>query len=60
MRIILDTEKEKKKMWELYKQYGTYNAVADKLHRSPDTVSRHVRLYETAIATAEFIMNESI
>ena len=37
-------------MWELYQQLGTFTLVAKKMHRSPDTVSRHIQKYETALA----------
>lgn len=46
------TPQEQKKMWELYKKLGTYTAVARKLHRNPDTVSRHIKIYETAFTVA--------
>ena len=44
-------------MWELYQKHGTYKKVAQKLRRSPDTVSRYVREYEIAVATAGHILN---
>lgn len=44
-------------MWKLYQQYGSFKKVAEKMRRCPDTVSRHVREYEIAIATAEFLMD---
>ena len=35
---------EMMQMLELYNSYGTYAAVARKMHRHPDTVSKYVRL----------------
>lgn len=43
------TEIEKRKMWELYQQLGTFVAVAKRMKRDPSTVSRHVREYEAAV-----------
>ena len=43
------TEREKKRMWELYQQFGTFKSVAKKMRRSPDTVSRYVREYESVL-----------
>lgn len=40
------SEAEKEKMWRLYQELGTFTAVAKKMHRDRDTVSRHVREYE--------------
>lgn len=53
------TQQEKKQMWELYQQLGTFKAVAKRLHRSPDTVSRHVREYEAAVGVASVIIKAS-
>lgn len=53
------TEREKKRMWELYQQYGCFKIVAKKMHRSPDTVSRHVKLYETALVVAHALTEEN-
>lgn len=50
------TQNEKKKMWELYQKLGTYKKVADKMNRSPETVSRHVREYEVALSVANVIL----
>ncbi len=47
------TESEKRKMWELYQELGTYVAVAKKMKRDSGTVSRHVREYEVAVRQAE-------
>ena len=51
------TEKEKRRMWELYQKYGSYKKVARIMHRSPDTVSRHVREYEAAVGATGYILN---
>lgn len=51
------TEKEKRRMWELYQKYGSYKKVARIMHRSPDTVSRHVREFEAAVGAAERVLN---
>ena len=47
-------------MWELYQQLGTYKAVAKRLRRSPDTVSRYVHEYETALGVANYLTQEKI
>ena len=44
-------------MWELYQKLGSYKKVAEKLHRCPDTVSRHVHEYEAAVRAASVILN---
>ncbi len=54
------TQKEKEKMWQLYQTYGTFKAVAKKMHRSPDTVSRHVREYEAAVQATGYVMNRKV
>ena len=54
------TQKEKEKMWQLYQTYGTFKAVAKKTHRSPDTVSRHVREYEAAVQATGYVMNRKV
>ena len=51
------TEVEAQKMWELYQQLGTFKAVAQKMRRSPETVSRHVHRIEAAIGAASYILN---
>jgi hypothetical protein len=53
-------QKEKKKMWELYQQYGSYTKVAKKMHRSPDTVSRYVQEYERSLAVAQALTQHPI
>ena len=50
------TEKEAQRMWELYQTLGTYKAVAKKMRRSSETVSRHVNRVEATIGTAEAIL----
>jgi IS30 family transposase len=49
------TQREKRRMWELYQALGSYAAVAKKLRRSPDTVAKYVREYETAIQVAQIL-----
>lgn len=49
------TEREKKRMWELYQQFGTFKSVAKKMRRSPDTVSRYVREYESVLRVAHIM-----
>lgn len=51
-------ETEREKMWQLYQQLGTYKAVAKKMRRSPDTVSRHVREYEAAVRATGYVLNQ--
>ena len=51
------TEQEKRRLWELYQKYGSFKKVARIMHRSPDTVSRHVREYEASIAGMERMMD---
>lgn len=51
------TEKEKERMWEMYQKYGCFKTVAQKMRRSPDTVSRHVHEYEAAIRATGSILN---
>lgn len=51
------TEKEKRKMWELYQKLGSYTKVAKRMRRSPDTVSRHVQTYEAAVRATGYILN---
>lgn len=46
------SEAEKEKMWQLYQKLGTFAAVAKKMNRGADTVSRHVREYEARRAGA--------
>lgn len=51
------TQKEKEKMWELYQKMGCYKKVANKMRRSPDTVSKYVHAYEAAVTAASVVMN---
>lgn len=44
-------------MWELYQKYGSFKKVARIMHRSPDTVSRHVREFEAAVGATERVLN---
>ena len=43
------TPREKKRMWELYEQLGSYTLVAKKMHRSPDTISRHIAIMQAKV-----------
>lgn len=49
------TKKEAKRMWELYQELESYKLVAKRLRRSPDTVARHVKIYETAFGVANIL-----
>ncbi|MBQ8763118.1 MAG: hypothetical protein IJZ07_03345 [Clostridia bacterium] len=49
------TNKEKRKMWELYQQLGSYTKVAKRLRRSRDTVAKYVLEYETAVKVAQIL-----
>ena len=51
------TEQEKEKMWKLYQELGSYKKVAEKCHRNPDTVSRHVQAYDAAVRAAKTILH---
>ena len=51
------SQEEKELMWKLYQKYGTFKAVADKLGRGRDTVSRYVHEYEAAVNAAGVILN---
>lgn len=51
------TQKEKERMWELYQQYGCFKTVAKIMRRSPETVSKHVHMYEAAIAAVRYVTN---
>lgn len=50
------TQREKKRMWELYQQLGSYAAVGKKMRRNPDTVSRYVQEYERGLSVAQAII----
>lgn len=51
------SQAEKELMWKLYQKYGTFKAVAEKLGRGRDTVSRYVREYEAAVHAASVVLN---
>lgn len=51
------SQREKKRMWELYQQLGSFKAVAKKMKRSRDTVSRYVQEYEAALGVAHAIID---
>ena len=40
---------QQEKMWQLYNELVSFPKLAKKLNRSPDTVSRYVHEYETAV-----------
>lgn len=42
------TQEEVLKMVELYRQLGTYKAVAKKLHRDSDTVAKYIQQFEVS------------
>mgnify|MGYP002471382038 CR=1 FL=1 len=44
-------------MWRLYQNLRSFKAVAKKMHRSPDTVSRYVHEYEAVVGVAGHILN---
>lgn len=43
------TEREKKKMWLLYQELGSFKKVAKRMRRCPSTVSRYVHEYESVL-----------
>ena len=49
---------EKRKMWELYQNLGTINAVARKCRRDRGTVSRYVAEYEAMLVIANVLEDE--
>ena len=51
------TPQEKEKMWQLYQEGNTFKKIAEKLRRSPDTVSRYVHEYEAAVGAAGYVLN---
>ena len=51
------SQAEKELMWKLYQKYGTFKAVAEKLGRGRDTVSRYVHEYEAAVSAAGYVLN---
>ena len=50
------TQREKEKMWQLYQEMRSFVKVAKKMQRSPDTVSRYVHEYETAVGVADYVL----
>ena len=51
------TLQEKEKMWRLYQDVLSFKKIAEKLRRSPDTVSRYVHEYEAAVSAAGYVLN---
>lgn len=51
------TPQEKEKMWQLYQGGLSFKKIAEKLRRSPDTVSRYVHEYEAAVSAAGYVLN---
>lgn len=47
------TQQEQYRMWLLYQEIRNYEKVAKRLRRSPGTVSKYVKLYETALQVAQ-------
>ena len=43
------TQQKKEKMRQLYNQLGSYAKIAQRLHYSPDTVSRYIHEHEAAV-----------
>lgn len=50
--------REKRRMWELYQQLGSYKKVAKRMKRSRDTVAKYVLEYETALKVAQLLTEE--
>ena len=50
------TQQEKKKMYDLYNELGSFAKVAKKLNRCADTVSRYVHEYEAAVHAAGIVL----
>lgn len=51
------TPQEKEKMWQFYQGGLSFKKIAEKLRRSPDTVSRYVHEYEAAVSAAGYVLN---
>lgn len=51
------THLEAAKMYALYQGLGSFEAVGKKMRRSPDTVSKFVKIYDAALAGAKLIEN---
>jgi hypothetical protein len=49
------TQREKRKMWDLYQTLGSYTKVAKRMRRSRDTVAKYVLEYETALQVAQLL-----
>lgn len=49
------TAKEKRRMWELYQEMGSYTKVAKKMKRSRDTVSKYVTEYNARFEVATIL-----
>ena len=49
------SKREQRRMWELYQELESYKLVAKRLRRSTDTVSKYVKLYETALGVASIL-----
>ena len=54
------TPQEKEKMWRLYHDGFSFKKIAEKLRRSPDTVSRYVHEYEAAVSAAGYVLNSRV
>ena len=52
------TNREKRKMWDLYQTLGSYTKVAKKMRRSRDTVAKYVLEYEAALRVAQILTEE--
>ena len=50
------TPQEKEKMWQIYHDGFSFKKIAEKLRRSPDTVSRYVHEYEAAVSAASVVL----
>ena len=50
------TQKEKEKMWQLFQDGNSFVKIGKKLRRNPDTVSRYVHEYETAVGVADYVL----
>ena len=50
------TPQEKEQMWQLYHDGFSFKKIAEKLRRSPDTVSRYVHEYEAAVSAASVVL----
>lgn len=48
------SNREKKRMIELYDSLGSYSAVAKKMKRDRTTVAKYIQQHEIATKTAEF------